>query len=328
MSHRILIIFIFLPLGVLAQKQGNIWYFGNKAGLDFNSGTPVPLLDGQLHTYEGCATIADAEGNLLFYTDGISVWNKNHHFMPNGTGLMGDNSSTQSGIIVPLPNSSDLCYIFTVDERAGSKGLHYSLVDMTLDGGLGDITTKNVSLLSRCTEKITAIHHKNKKDIWVIAHAWDSDAFYVWLINETGISTTPNIFKVGSIHGGGVSNSIGYLKASPNGSKIALAVYVNAKFIEVFDFDNATGAITNPLKFTGFGAGGPYGIEFSPNSQLLYVSEGEGETKLYQYNLSLNDITQINNTRVEVFRDQNFGALQLASDEKSKFTLFRSDTLS
>ena len=316
MSYKIFFILAFLPFCVLGQKQGNIWYFGNNAGLDFNSGTPAPLLDGQLYTYEGCATIADAEGNLLFYTDGISVWNKDHQFMPNGRGLLGNSSSTQSGVIIPFPNNPDLYYIFTVDEKAGPKGLHYSLVDMTLDGGLGDITSKNISLLPNSTEKITAVHHKNKKDIWVIAHAWNSDAFYVWLVNETGISTMPNIFNVGSTHSGSSSNSIGYLKASPDGSKIALAVYASAKFIEVFDFDNTTGRIVHSMKFDGFGATGPYGVEFSPNSQLLYISEGDGETKLYQYNLSLNEITAIKNSRVEISVDQNFGALQLASDEK------------
>ncbi|TXI67741.1 MAG: hypothetical protein E6Q46_02540 [Flavobacterium sp.] len=72
-----------------AQGEANIWYFGNKAGISFNSGVPVPLLDGQMQADEGCATLSDANGNLLFYTNGITVWNRNHQIMPNGTGLMG-----------------------------------------------------------------------------------------------------------------------------------------------------------------------------------------------------------------------------------------------
>jgi len=105
----------FLPLFILtiltttltAQKEANIWYFGHNAGLDFNSGTPIPLLDGAMNTDEGCASIADEEGSLLFYTDGTFVWNKNHEQMPNGDGLLGHKSSTQSGVIVPL--SSNPC---------------------------------------------------------------------------------------------------------------------------------------------------------------------------------------------------------------------------
>jgi len=66
-----------------SQKEANIWYFGENAGLDFNSGVPVALLDGQLNTREGCATISDKNGNLLFYTDGITVWNRSHKIMQN-----------------------------------------------------------------------------------------------------------------------------------------------------------------------------------------------------------------------------------------------------
>ena len=63
---------------VYAQNEGNIWYFGTNAGLDFNSGSPVMLSDGMLDTFEGCATISDNNGDLLFYTDGMLVYNKNH----------------------------------------------------------------------------------------------------------------------------------------------------------------------------------------------------------------------------------------------------------
>ena len=76
------------------------WYFGNRAGVNFSSGAPVALTNGQIVTTEGCATISDATGNLLFYTDGVSVWNRNHAVMANGAGLFGHASSTQSAIIV------------------------------------------------------------------------------------------------------------------------------------------------------------------------------------------------------------------------------------
>src|SRR5690606_7299225 len=98
----------------IAQNEANIWYFGENAGLDFNSGSPIALLDGQLNTLEGCSTISDSDGNLLFYSDGIKVWNKNHQIMLNGTGLHGHVSSTHSALIIPKPNNSNIYYIFTV----------------------------------------------------------------------------------------------------------------------------------------------------------------------------------------------------------------------
>src|SRR6478736_4447809 len=86
-----------------AQKQGNIWYFGKQAGLDFNSGSPTVLTDGAMYAIEGCATASDAAGKLLFYTNGDTVWNRNHQIMSNGIGLGACVSSTQAVVIVPWP---------------------------------------------------------------------------------------------------------------------------------------------------------------------------------------------------------------------------------
>ena len=94
-------------------REGNIWYFGQYAGLDFNTGTPIAITDGQLNTLEGCASIADNNGDLLFYTDGMTVYDRNHSIMSNGTGLLGNSSSSQSGIIVKKPGSLATYYIFT-----------------------------------------------------------------------------------------------------------------------------------------------------------------------------------------------------------------------
>ncbi|MBN3034323.1 MAG: hypothetical protein JW861_01955 [Bacteroidales bacterium] len=82
----------YASLTVTAQKEGLVWYFGDLAGLDFRPGYPVPLSDGALSTIEGCATISDSEGQLLFYTDGITVFNRKHQVMQGGTGLFGDPS--------------------------------------------------------------------------------------------------------------------------------------------------------------------------------------------------------------------------------------------
>jgi hypothetical protein len=129
MKRKLLLFVLCLPLLGLAQKEGNIWYFGQNAGLDFNSGSPVALTDGMLNSIEGCASICDANGDLLFYTDGMTVYNKNHGVMPNGTGLLGNSSSTQSAIIVKKPMSNNLYYIFTVDGISGNAGgLNYSVV--------------------------------------------------------------------------------------------------------------------------------------------------------------------------------------------------------
>ena len=104
------VVFIFPVLNSFAQKETNWWYFGNKAGLNFNvmtSGVPQTLSNGSINTTEGCASISDANGGLLFYTDGIKVWDRNHVQMTNGFGMLGNPSSTQSGVIIPFPGNKN-----------------------------------------------------------------------------------------------------------------------------------------------------------------------------------------------------------------------------
>lgn len=317
----------FLPLFILlalttsltAQKEANIWYFGHNAGLDFNSGTPIPLTDGVMNTDEGCASIADADGALLFYTDGTYVWNKNHIQMPNGEGLLGHKSSTQSAVIVPKPGALNIYYIFTVDFTANPGGIAYSEVDMSLEGGLGDVTAiKNIQLITPACEKITAVLHENKQDIWVIGHAWNSANYMAWLVSTTGVNTNPVISTVGSITGSiGINdfNSIGYLKASAEGDRIAAAHWYDLNRVEIFDFDNATGQLSNTITLNGFTGSGCYGVEFAPSEPILYVTERTYDGYLYQYDLSSNNQTIINNSRITLdsFAGR-WGALQLGPD--------------
>ena len=174
---KLLVISCFLGLNLVAQNQASNWYFGENAGLSFNldTNTVSRTLDGQLNTREGCSSISDDTGNLLFYTDGLTVWNRNHTVMLNGFGLNGDESSTQSAIIVPKPDDPNIYYVFTVDDRERdgfTNGLNYSEIDMTLDGGLGSITVKNVTLLDVCSEKITAVLKDCITEaIWVVTFA-------------------------------------------------------------------------------------------------------------------------------------------------------------
>ena len=110
------IIIILVSANLSAQREAANWYFGQNAGLDFNSGTPVPLLDGQINTVEGGEAFSDANGNLLFYTDGKTVWNRSHQVMPSGTELGGSFSTTQSALVVPNPIDKNIYYVFTPDD--------------------------------------------------------------------------------------------------------------------------------------------------------------------------------------------------------------------
>ncbi len=144
---RLILVASVLSFAILsqAQKETDHWFFGTSAGMDFNSGTPIQEVGAVFSMNEGSAALSTSSGSLRFYTDGMQIWNANHANMPNGTGLLGNVSSTQSAIIVPNPSNLNEYYVFCVAADGDTAGFTYSIVDMTLDGGLGDVTaTKNI----------------------------------------------------------------------------------------------------------------------------------------------------------------------------------------
>ena len=302
------------------QKEANIWYFGKKSGLDFSTNPPTLLTNGKMDTREGVAVMSDKiSGQLIFYTEGTTVWNRNHVTMPNGTGLLGDYSSTQSSIIVPNPGDINKYYIFTT---AINTGFRYSEVDISLGGGLGDIVsaTKNQLLIANSisTEKLIAARHCNGKDFWVITHTANDNKFYVYLINSLGIQP-PLVYSIGSVlrKAFGDYELTGCLKLSPDASKLANAIGTNMDVtsspVELFGFNNSTGAITGPVVQLS-NLSSPYGVEFSPNEKLLYVTEIIGK-KVNQYDLTA---TNINASKINLISSPtlSYGALQLAPDGK------------
>ncbi len=311
---------LFSFTSLFAQKEAAHWFFGQNAGLDFSSGSPVADTNGALFTIEGCATISDDTGNLLFYTDGTTVWNRNHTIMPTGIGLFGNASSSQSAIIVPKPANIDIYYIFTVDHRGGVNGLNYYTVDMTLDGGLGDVVgvdnvpTPTNLLISPTSEKITAVKVFDEDAFWVISVR--TDRFHVFKVDNNGITQTPVPGNSGFT---GMEDGRGYLKVSPDGTKLISADMITGTFL--YDFNDTTGVVSNERELDILDHLG-YGVEFSALSKKLYISTGDFETsteKLFQFTIDIPSPTgtNINATRVEIHSYFNTrAALQIGLDGK------------
>lgn len=305
-----------------AQKEAAVWYFGRNAGLDFNSGAPVLLTDGALDTREGCASISDPNGNLLFYTDGLTVWNRNHLPMPNGTGLNGDPSSTQAAIIIPKSDEPNIFYIFTVDDYGGPNGLQYSILDLNLDSGLGGITTqKNILLQAQVSEKITAIQHADRESVWVVTKGWENNNFYSYQIDENGVNPTPVTTPIGFTPQLNNRLTVGYLKASPDGRFLGSASEALG-VMEIFRFNANTGVVSDLISLQDYFDNTwydmePYGVEFSPNGKVLYVSTRGG---ILQFDISNYEHDAIVNSAVRLGGVNTstpfFGAIQLAIDGK------------
>lgn len=309
---QILCVVIFIYSTAFGQHQAANWYFGLNAGVNFNTTPPTSLSGGAILSTEGSASVSTADGKLLFYTNGETIWNKNHKTMDNGTGLVGNSTTTQSSIIVPRPKSKSLYYVFTLDDLGGPDGLTYSEVDITANSGLGKVTSnKNILLQSSLSEKLTAIRHGNGVDYWVLVHGNNDKQFFAYEVTEDGVSKTPITSSIGHNHPN-ILGSMGYMKFSPNGKKVACAVGGNGNFVEILDFNDQTGVLSNPMKldFTT----SPYGVEFSPDSKRLYLSLG---TSIYQYTLP----TIINSSLLSLSEkiintDASVWGLQLGLDKK------------
>lgn len=283
-----LLAFAITSVNLNAQQEASNWFFGDGAGIQFNPDGTITPTTGNLNTDEGCTSISDANGLLLFYTDGITVFDRNGNVMPNGTGLKGNPSSTQSALIVPKPQDPNIYYIFTVDtffQNNPDEGFHFYEVDMTLNSGLGSVVAgSETQLLADSSEKISAVLKDcNTQNIWVItlSNATGTPApqgtpnqfntFHAYEVTAGGVVTT----SMQSMTNTTFSEQRGYLKFSPSGEKLAIANIGEGLF--VYDFDVLTGTVSNeqgPIFITSVSNGAifPYGLEFSPNSELLYVS--------------------------------------------------------
>ncbi|MDO9136868.1 MAG: T9SS type B sorting domain-containing protein, partial [Lutibacter sp.] len=331
MKNLTAILLLFCTLTIFAQGEANFWFFGQNAGINFNSGNPVSI-SGSLNTYEGCASFSDAVGNLLFYTDGTTVWNKNHQVMANGTNLLGNPSSSQSAIIVPNPKNSNLYYIFTVganeynnsgDLIRVTDGLNCYTVDMRLNGGLGDVVSGSKVDLSigqnpQWTEKVTSVKGAECNTFWVISLV--NNTFVSYKIDATtGLINSPIISPVNY----NSNDRRGYLKVSPDGKKLASATQGNQGNLLLYSFDDTNGKVANDGQMLISNIpqdGQPYGVEFSPRSSRLYcatntnISNNNFINKLWQFDIENPNIAS---SKFLVKSKSGYrGALQLAPNGK------------
>lgn len=317
-----LILWVF---GLSAQNyRANHWSFGLFNGLDFSSGTAVTVTDS-LTGAGGASAICDDNGDLVFYSNGNAVWQANGAFMQNGTGLVGASATTQTSLIVPSVTSTTRYYLFVLDSDANSDGLQYYTIEMILNGGLGSVLGPD-TLMSPATEKLAGTKHGNDKDYWVVAHRWNSDDFGAYLVDANGVNSTPVISSTGIEHlnSAGAGEEDGQMKFSPDGTKLVTCNF-SSGYVQLFDFDNSTGTVSNPINIYGPSATFfPYGVAFSADSKKLFVSRKDNTptlAKVFQFDLDhaseeclLASETIIADTGTYPFKQP--GDLQLGIDKK------------
>ena len=315
-------VFLYLICLNAFSQQANHWHFGNFAGLNFNT-NPITIVSGGLtNNPDNTSAISDANGNLLFYTDGMNVWNANNVVMPNGSGLVGHVSAGQCAVIVPIPCSSKYV-IFHVTEFSSPGSLNYSVVDMSLNGGLGDVVSaqKNVSLGTGWTEKLCAIFNPTNNSYWLLTHKWGNNQFVSYVVDATSIATQSVISSIGSTHScgsyGGAHDAMGQLTISRDGSKVINALTCLDQF-ELFNFNLATGVLSNSIVLPAEG-NKAWGTAFSPDSKMLYTNSIFGQN-IFQYDLNVYTAPAISASKNAVISvgtaGYNFGYMELGPNNK------------
>lgn len=270
------------------DRRANIWYFGNGAGVDFNPvfneppDAPQPTPAHAMTAPEGTATISDDNGQVIFYTDGVSVWDRNNTQV--ATNIGGSQSATQSSLIMEVPGDPTLYYIFTTQEVTdGTYELRYTLFDLKLNGGTGGIvdpdgdpaTPASTVLFTQSTERIT------NNGNWLIAHEYGNNNFRAYEITPEGISS-PVFSSIGSDHTIASQNAAeGYMVVGTGGR---LAVALPPGTIEIFNFVDSSGAVVNyrtPISVPG--GGEVYGVQFSTNGERLFVTKKSHPNEIFEY---------------------------------------------
>ena len=284
------------------DRRANLWYFGDKAGIDFTTGEVLD--DSQMTAPEGCAVMGDQNGKLLFYTDGETVYNRNHIVIASDIG--GSPASTQSALIFQVPDDESLYYIFTTQANAFGSDytVYYSVFDLKQNSGLGAIVQAKVPLFSRSTERITI------RSGWLITHEFGNDAFRAYPITAEGIGN-PVISTIGSEHSyAEPASGEGYMKVGPRNNLVVPLKTSQGNFLEVFHFLDSLGRVTDYRKIDlQESSGQVYGVEFSGLKVFASITGSPSKIVEYYFN-DQDDLVFVQ----KVSNAGRIGALQTAPD--------------
>ncbi|HXA02677.1 MAG TPA: T9SS type A sorting domain-containing protein [Cytophagaceae bacterium] len=287
---------VFCTLQAFAQAPFSLppkWFFGHRAGMNFTGGAPAALAGNvwdavSYNNQEGSTTECLPNGNVLYYSNSCRLANgANVNFGPtlvNG----GGNSSTQGCVGIPNPANPSTQFYFITTEVDASGGSDCSPQP---NPGVWVYNMSNAPVLGTVTQLTTAVGvgefiaacSDNTDGYNIISHAIDGSGnttFYVWNISNTGtINATPNTFA-GSINGVNWKYQ-GGIKVNKCNTKIA---FLTNNGFEVRNWAPATGTIGSVIRSgTGLGMGLSYGVEFSPDGNILYMTDYNGS--LYHYDI-------------------------------------------
>ena len=322
LRKNVAILLVLFSFSAFAQKEDYTWIVGvPPIEMDFTD--TIFTYNASFHQTNGVYffgtsfTQNDSSGNLLFYTNGAFIYDRQGNVMENGDGL--NPSSYLSGLVnggngvgngflqgamgIKKPGDNSLYYLFHFGASDNCPGyplnaelickLFVTTIDVFANNGLGKVIEKNHPIMQDSImtgTELTLLKHGNGRDWWLIKRANNTaNRYYKFLITADTI-TGPFVQDIGSFPKP-YSGTYGTAAVSPDGTKFAGVTY--AQGINIFDVDRCTGLFSNPISFMALDSAiedtfsEAYSLAFSPNSHFLYVC---GSYFIYQYDLKANDI--------------------------------------
>ena len=302
---RLGVVLLILISGILeGQNRLNIWELSHvfqmapKCELRYLNGVMDTIaITRTMSFFNADASICDTNGNLLFYTNGLTIGNRNYdtllnalnfnpgsatdYYEPDGLGIC------QPVLIIPVPGNQQRYYLFhesgeffTAYSTLELQPFHlsYSVIDLNLDGGLGGIidSLKNKYAIedTLLNGGLTAVKHGNGRDWWIIVHQFYTNKFYKFLLTPEGL-LGPYAQVIGSNL---LFDVVVQATFSPDGSKYCISNHFG--WFDYYDFDRCTGEFSNPQSIYLPDSLGIFGCSFSSNNRFLYASS---LYNLYQY---------------------------------------------
>ncbi len=305
-------------------KAPPAWYFGSSAGVKFeNPDNPTPTT-GRINVPNGVAVMTDQTNSIIYYTDGQKVFDRDNNpitYTKDPATLINGDISNSQGVTTMPKTSCKGCqseyYIFTLKKNAANENqIYYSIVDMKLNKGKGGLSVIN-QLLSPVpsTERFIA-SRGGTNFYWLISQDANSNTIRTFKVSDVGISAP---IVTSPINATSVSNSAGYIKISTDTKNLAAVIPgPPSNKLDLFEFQASDKGIPTYLYTLNLGNSPPnvYGVEYSNNKNILYVSmQGDGKSvpsQILQFDLSSNNADSIMASK-KVLLDTlaKIGALQI-----------------
>ena len=318
---------VLLPLFGNAQGYENIWFIGGGQSMNFSTGSPVPggipdFLNQYYSLNNGTpprATIAvsDNNGDLQFFCQYFAaqaypqlllnpkVFDRNGNPFSNGAINAYAIEGGGNPLVIPSSINDKRYYLFYV--KNGS--LQYSIVDMSLNNGLGDVDVnyKDIMLKGYGTVngmKMTAV--QSCSGVWLVVRSRTANEYFSFKVDENGVNATPVVSVLGALPLFEYMVSLpfygGLLKASNNGRYLVAATNMG---VEMYDFERCSGKLKSARLIDTMQS---YGVCFSSDDSKLYVSHNKKwqifyQGEVFQYDLNQPDLQSITASKNLVMRN-------------------------